>query len=180
MRTDSRVPEDELFPLSRSVEPMSTPTPYAPPTFPWAGATFANWSFGLMRAHTNHRFVHDRPIVHRSNTRNAFYILQNIKGHFIGVKALSLFFREKVRDRPAPGVSRLRDGRGWRRAGPINLCGPDCCSPGTVLVPRGSDRPPNLRNFSRIARAEWTIMSPLGNTCSRAHGIKGVVRLDHD
>jgi hypothetical protein len=140
---------------------MYAPTPQAPLTVTRAGATFALWFFGLIPAHTNRCLTYDRSLVHRSDTRNAFYILQNIKGHFIGVKALRVFFREKVCGECRLGrevcLGLPRGTTGW----PYN---PPYTSLGRARDTRGlrvSGGAVNLRSFSTTAPAEWTIETPL-------------------
>jgi hypothetical protein len=49
-------------------------------------------SLKLIKSHTNHRLAHDRAIIHSSNTRNVFYILQNVKNTWAGVNSFRTFF----------------------------------------------------------------------------------------
>ena len=54
-------------------------------------------SLRSMKTHTNQRLAHDRAIIHSSNTRNVFYILQNVKGSRADVNGFRAFFVKNLR-----------------------------------------------------------------------------------
>jgi hypothetical protein len=114
------------------------------------------------KTHTNQCLVPDTAVIHNSNTRNVFYVLQNVKDILSDVNGFCAFFCEKL-----CGTSRSRRGTGDHSArrpleGPISpfLAGRWVPRIGWQSKESVGGAAPGA--FSEMDPTEWTIESASG------------------